>query len=233
MANSSTPHPEKLLWRRHSQHLPPTVIPTAAGRRFFPSFARERVGLRSGGISLRSLAQAKPPRFLQQSIVLLLCGTTLLLGCRATPPGKLETAAITKIKHSITVHGKNAKNPVADNTIHIENGRVAFSHYCAACHGLDGQNSGVPFADRMEPPVPALNSSEVQSYMDGQLKWIIDNGISPSGMPASRGILTDSEIWSIVVYIRHLPAAGSLGEPAMYSGQETSTSRPTPVAQAR
>ena len=37
-----------------------TVIPTAAGRRFFPSFVRERVGLRSGGISLRFLAQAKP-----------------------------------------------------------------------------------------------------------------------------------------------------------------------------
>jgi cytochrome c len=126
---------------------------------------------------------------------------------------------MTKIKHSVTVQGKDAKNPVADNAANIENGRVAFSHYCAACHGLDGQNSGVPFADRMEPPVPALNSREVQSYADGQLKWIIDNGISPSGMPASSGILTDSEIWSIVVYIRHLPPAGSLGEPAMYSGR--------------
>jgi mono/diheme cytochrome c family protein len=169
----------------------------------------------------------------KQSIVLLLCGTTLLLGCRATPPGKVETAAITKIKHSITIRGKDAKNPVSGDAINVENGRVAFSHYCAACHGLDGQNSGVPFADRMEPPVPPLNSSEVQSYLDGQLKWIIDNGISPSGMPASSGILTDSEIWSIVVYIRHLPPAGSLGEPQMYSGQETFGQRPTHAAQDR
>src|ERR1700680_228070 len=46
----------------HPQHLLPTVLPTGAGRRFFSSFVRERVGLRSGGISLRSLAQAKPPR---------------------------------------------------------------------------------------------------------------------------------------------------------------------------
>ena len=36
------------------------VIPTEAGRRFFPSFVRERVGQRTGGISLRSLAQATP-----------------------------------------------------------------------------------------------------------------------------------------------------------------------------
>src|ERR1700681_2436682 len=34
-----------------AQHVP--VIPTAAGRSSFPSFACEGVGLRSGGISLR------------------------------------------------------------------------------------------------------------------------------------------------------------------------------------
>jgi hypothetical protein len=73
----------------------------------------------------------------------------------------------------------------------------------------------------MSPPVPLLNSARVQSYADGQLKSVIENGLSPSGMPASKGVLTDEEIWSVVVYLRHLPAAGSLGEPAMYSGDES------------
>jgi mono/diheme cytochrome c family protein len=162
-------------------------------------------------------------------IILLLCTVTILLGCQATPPGKWETTAMTKIKHSITVRGKGAKNPLASSTQNIGNGREAFSHYCAACHGLDGQNTGVPFGDHMSPPVPMLNSSQVQSYTDGQLKWVIDNGISPTGMPGSKGILTDKEIWSIVVYIRHLPSAGSLGEPAMYSGEPC----PTATAQVR
>ena len=162
-------------------------------------------------------------------IILLACTATLLLGCKATPPGKLETVAMTKIKHSVTIHGKGATNPLPGTPMNIDNGRDAFSHYCAACHGLDGQNTGVPFADSMSPPVPMLNSSQVQSYMDGQLKWIIDNGIFPTGMPASKGILTDNEIWSIVVYIRHLPPAGSLGEPAMYSGDPS----PTPTTQVR
>jgi mono/diheme cytochrome c family protein len=136
---------------------------------------------------------------------------------------------MTKIKHSITIRGKGAKNPLPGTPMNIDNGRDAFSHYCAACHGLDGQNTGVPFADSMSPPAPMLNSSQVQSYTDGQLKWLIDNGISPSGMPGSKGILTDNEIWSIVVYIRHLPPAGSLGEPAMYSGDPCLT----PTAQVR
>ncbi len=81
---------------------------------------------------------------------------------------------------------------------------------------MDGQNTGVPFADSMSPPVPLLSSPEIQSYTDGQLKWVIDNGIEPSGMPASKGILSDDEIWSTVLFIRHLPAAGSLGDPPMY-----------------
>ena len=142
-----------------------------------------------------------------------------LSGCRATPPGKWETATMTRIKHSITVRGKSAKNPLPETPENIKDGQADFSHYCVACHGLDGQNTGVPFADNMSPPVPSLKSNSVQSYKDGQLKWIIENGLSPSGMPASKGILTDDEMWSIVVYIRHLPPAGSLGEPSFYSGE--------------
>jgi len=170
---------------------------------------------------------------LKRTALLLLGATAMLAGCKATPPGKWETSVITKIKHSMTVGGKDAKNPVPETPATIEKGRVAFSHYCVACHGLDGQNTGVPFADRMAPPVPPLNAKQVQSYADGQLKWVIDNGVSPSGMPASKGILTDDEIWSVVVYIRHLPAAGSLGEPSMYSGDEDAANCSSSAGQTR
>ena len=141
----------------------------------------------------------------------------MLPGCKATPPGKMETAVMTRAKHSIFVGNKNARNPIAYSKTSVADGRDAFTHYCVACHGLDGQNTGVPFADQMDPPVPSLASTSVQSYTDGQLKWVIDNGIGPSGMPASKGILSDDEQWEIVIFIRHLPAAGSLGEPAIYS----------------
>jgi cytochrome c len=163
---------------------------------------------------------------MKNSLCMLWLTAIFVGGCKATPPGKWETSAITRIKHSVTVGGKKDKNPLAETPENIESGRVAFGHYCVACHGLDGQNTGVPFADNMSPPVPSLKSEWVQSYADGQLKWIVDNGLAPSGMPASRGILTDEEIWSIVVYIRHLPAAGSLGEPKMYA-EEDGTNEPT------
>ncbi len=139
-------------------------------------------------------------------------------GCKATPPSRLEAAAASVVKRRVTVRGKSDVNPFAASPELVARGREDFSHYCMVCHGLDGQNTGVPFAAAMAPPVPSLGSPEVQAYTDGQLHWIIRNGISPSGMPASREILNDEEIWRIVLYLRHLPPAGSLGEPPVYGG---------------
>jgi mono/diheme cytochrome c family protein len=148
------------------------------------------------------------------------CLCLAIAGCKATPPGGAETAVMQWTKHHITVGGKNDKNPIKASAENIEAGKQAFGFYCVVCHGRDGQNTGVPFAKSMSPPLPSLASGDVQRYTDGQLKWIIENGISPSGMPASKGILSEDDIWTIVVYLRNLPPAGSLGEPRAYSGEE-------------
>jgi mono/diheme cytochrome c family protein len=150
-------------------------------------------------------------------VILLPLAFLLVHGMGATRPSKFEASLMRGAKHHIFVRNKAERNPLQATSETIADGKTAFSHYCVACHGLDGQNTGVPFADSMSPPVPSLASIEVQSYSDGQLKWVIDNGIWPSGMPGSRGTLSDDEIWSIVIYLRHLPPAGSVGEPEMYS----------------
>lgn len=142
-----------------------------------------------------------------------------LTACKVSPPGRIESAVMVRVKRQLTVGGRSDRNPLEPTDENVQAGRKAFSAYCFACHGLDGQNTGVPFADAMSPPVPPLTSPTVQQYTDGQLHSIIVNGLFPSGMPAARGILGDDEIWRIVLYIRHLPPAGSLGEPAMYAGQ--------------
>lgn len=151
---------------------------------------------------------------------LVLSGVLLFsAACKVAPPGRVETTVATDVKRYLTVGGKKDRNPLAGNADDIANGRKAFGSYCTVCHGLDGQNTGVPFADRMAPPVPSLAAEPVQKYTDGQLHWIIQNGVYPSGMPAAKGILNDDEIWAIVTYLRHLPPKGSLGEPKVYSGE--------------
>jgi mono/diheme cytochrome c family protein len=124
---------------------------------------------------------------------------------------------VTSAKHRLFIGNRSQRNPLPANSTTVADGKEAFGHYCIACHGLDGQKTGVPFADRMSPPVPSLASREVQAYSDGQMKWVIENGIRNTGMPGARDILSDDEIWAIVAYLRQLPPAGSLGEPKMYT----------------
>lgn len=162
---------------------------------------------RRHGVLLRSSLRA--------SALIVVAMTT---ACSVARPGKIETEFITAAKHRFTVGEKKVTNPLPNDAETIARGKSAFSSYCVACHGLDGQNTGVPFAEAMSPPVPSLASKDVQEYTDGQLHAVIRDGVGPSGMPAAKGILNDEELWAIVVYLRHLPAKGSLGEPAMYGG---------------
>ena len=146
-----------------------------------------------------------------------------LAGCRVAQPGAVEKLVATRIKQDLTVGGRGDQNPLAASEDNIRQGKLGFTHHCAVCHGLDGQNTGVPFAENMSPPVPSLTSSDVQEYTDGQLKWVIENGVYPSGMPAWRQVVRDEEMWKIVLYLRHLPAKGSLGIPAIYQQAKTRT----------
>src|SRR4051812_8014638 len=141
-------------------------------------------------------------------------------GCQVSKPGSIESSVAKTIKSKMTVGGKDDKNPIAYSPDAAKEGGEHFQHHCQICHGLDGQNTGVPFAEQMSPPVADLASKDVQEYTDGQLKWIVQNGIGPSGMPAWKGILQDDEMWKIVHYIRHLPPKGSLGAPAIFKEEE-------------
>jgi mono/diheme cytochrome c family protein len=140
----------------------------------------------------------------------------LLTGCKASEPGAMQTSVMKTVKQKVTIGGKDWKNPVAYSADVQKEGQAHFGHHCQICHGLDGQNTGVPFATKMSPPVADLKSNDVQGYSDGQLKWIVENGIEPSGMPAWKGILSDDEMWKIVHFMRHLPPKGSLGVPDVF-----------------
>ena len=165
------------------------------------------------------------------SFLLWLPFAFLLTACGVRPPGRVETWLVQETKHHVTIRGSHDRNPFPATPENLRDGQKAFGYYCVNCHGRDGQNTDVAFADRMSPPVPKLTSSWVQGYTDGQLRKVIAQGVSPSGMPASEGILNDDEIWKIVLYIRHLPPAGSLGDPQ--SGDSGTTTAPPQASTAR
>jgi cytochrome c553 len=85
-----------------------------------------------------------------------------LAGCNASPPSSFETRTVAFAKHHIFIGNKAQKNPLPNTPENWADGKEAFSHYCVACHGMDGQNTGVPFVDHISPPIPSLASDDVQ-----------------------------------------------------------------------
>ena len=82
---------------------------------------------------------------------------------------------------------------------------TAFKANCAICHG--GAGNGQSFVQQRftnaKLVAPAdLTSSRVRSRSDGELYWIINNGIG--NMPPFQELLTEDQIWSMVLEIRDL-----------------------------
>ena len=153
------------------------------------------------------------------AFALLSLWIALTLGCKASSPGDAETRLAAEAK-KITIGGKDWVNPTPDTPEVVNTGKEHFQHHCQICHGLDGHNTGVPFAAKMSPPILDLGDKEVKSYEDGQLKWIIENGIRFSGMPGWKDTLEDQEMWSIVRFLRNLPEKGSQGVPDVFKESE-------------
>ena len=154
------------------------------------------------------------------TVVLVIAGTIALISCSANRPSDIETMVAQEAK-KMAISGKDLPNPIPDTPENVKEGAEHFQHHCQICHGLDGHNTGVPFADKMSPEIADLGANNVQNYTNGQLKMIIEKGIRFSGMPGWKGILTDDEMWRMVRYIRHLPPKGSLGAPAIYREAES------------
>jgi mono/diheme cytochrome c family protein len=85
----------------------------------------------------------------------------------------------------------------------MEQAQRVFQTNCAACHGQDGRGQG-PIAQyfvqaRQEPPAD-LTGARVRGRNDGQLYWLITNGIG--NMPNFGNLLSDDERWAMVNVIR-------------------------------
>lgn len=128
------------------------------------------------------------------------------LSARATPSW-VESAVARKSRHlSIPEGARQEKNPVADSTEVQREARLHFADHCAVCHGNDG--SGDTMMGRgMYPKPPDLRMQHTQKLSDGELFWIIENGVRFTGMPAFGGgeHANPADNWKLVHFIRHLP----------------------------
>ncbi|HLZ11069.1 MAG TPA: c-type cytochrome [Candidatus Acidoferrum sp.] len=102
---------------------------------------------------------------------------------------------------------KDAANPVADSAEVQREARLHFADHCAICHGNDGSGDSA-MGRGLYPKPPDLRGTHTQKLSDGEIFWIIENGVRFTGMPAFGGSDeqgSSEESWKLVRFIRHLP----------------------------
>jgi mono/diheme cytochrome c family protein len=122
-------------------------------------------------------------------------------------PGPVETAiARTMRRLAIPRANRNIRNPVAATPEVIAAGREHYADHCAACHANDGSGE-TELGLGLYPKSPDMRREPTQSLTDGELFYIIENGVRLTGMPAwSTGTPEGEEqTWHLVHFIRHLP----------------------------
>jgi mono/diheme cytochrome c family protein len=105
------------------------------------------------------------------------------------------------------------KSPVPVTAESIAAGKRAYDANCAACHGNKAQGAekaGVVISIIQEmggKQAPELTDDKTDhGSTDGEIYTVIKKGVPPTMMAGWEGRITDTEIWSIVHYLRALAA---------------------------
>jgi predicted CXXCH cytochrome family protein len=126
-------------------------------------------------------------------------------GFRATAaPSTFETIAARSVRDfAIPSAERHRANPDVNDSMSIQQGREEFLTRCASCHGVDARGR-TPIGANVYPRVPDLHSEATQKLTDGEIHYIIENGIQLTGMPAMASSTggSASESWKLVSYIR-------------------------------
>src|SRR5450631_199553 len=132
--------------------------------------------------------------------------SALLPGCTADkPPSREETSLANAAKDVvIPLEAGEKKNPLPESDEVLSQGQQVFLESCALCHGPDGRGE-THIGRNMNPPAADLNSPHVQHWTDGELFWIIRNGVRLTGMPSWQSSISDNDTWKLAHFIHNLP----------------------------
>jgi mono/diheme cytochrome c family protein len=132
-----------------------------------------------------------------------------------------------RVLAAIPAEYKRMDNPLSTDSKTASAGHTVYLSNCAVCHGPKGTGDS-EIGRNMYPPAPDLSSQRVVGMKDGEIAWIVKNGLSFVGMPAFQTVLSDRQVWEAVVFIRSLhptnagagaqvpgPAAGSTQDLAL------------------
>ena len=122
-------------------------------------------------------------------------------------PGDLEKHLARAVRRlALPEDVRRRPNPVAASAAALDDGMQHFADHCASCHANDGSGA-TEMGQNLFPKSPDMRQPPTQDLSDGELFWIIENGIRFTGMPGWGNGTAESanSTWNLVHFIRHLP----------------------------
>jgi thiosulfate dehydrogenase len=121
-------------------------------------------------------------------------------------PGRFETwMASTSLDATLNREAPKGRNPVAMTDANLIAGINLYAQHCAICHGTEkGSASSSPVAKGLYPKPPQLATDGVEDDPEGVSFWKIKHGIRWTGMPSWKYSLTDRQIWTLALFLKHM-----------------------------
>jgi mono/diheme cytochrome c family protein len=151
-------------------------------------------------------------RFALLAVIVLLAILALAYGmsaiggfsARGEPTRVERIAARLARRWAVPARGRQARNPVPFTPTTWAEGREHFADHCATCHANDGSGQ-TEIGRNLYPKAPDMRAEDTQSLTDGELYYMIENGVRLTGMPAwGSGRDDDLDTWRLVIFLRHL-----------------------------
>jgi mono/diheme cytochrome c family protein len=167
------------------------------------------------------------PSFLAGALAVLAAalavGVVFVMGARGfsarESPSVVERWVARRVRSMAAPGGaKDLANPVPNSPEVLAAARAHWADHCAGCHANNGSGD-TEMGKRMYPPAPDMRQADTQQMTDGELFFIIQNGVRMTGMPAWGGGSghDEEDSWKLVRFIRHLPQITAQEEREMQS----------------
>src|SRR5450830_1428723 len=121
-------------------------------------------------------------------------------------PGRIELwVAGTSLEATLQREAPKGKNPVPLSEQNLLNGVHLFAQNCAVCHGsAKGAAASSPIAKGLYQKPPQLATDGVKDDPEGVSFWKIKHGIRLTGMPSFGYSLSDRQIWTLALFLKHM-----------------------------
>lgn len=156
------------------------------------------------------------------AVLAIAAGAYVILGKGVIPAGAdagplpLERWAAHKSLHAtLASDAPKTPNPVPLTDANLIAGIQLYGQHCAICHGTaSGDASASPVAKGESPKPPQLAADGVEDDSEGVTYWKIAHGIRWTSMPSWKATLSDQQMWTLALFLKHMDKLSPAAEQA-------------------